>query len=220
MDKLNMGRLYTVAAALFWIAWRLMPGVGVTDPAQIFELVSALRTRVAVSVLTQLVSAVLYVPSLISLASHSELGDKPGVRTGVVLMLVGAMGSASDAVLHLLAYAMTAPDIDTVAMVPVMGFMQGPGLVLLAPLILAFFIGGGRLSYALAHAGIISRRAGHLHWAALAVAAIGGMLASRGVISGRVVGLSALALVSAAQAWTGIALAGGRRYLRGAQRAA
>jgi hypothetical protein len=74
------------------------------------------------------------------------------------------MGSAADAVLHLLAYAMTAPGLDTMA------FMQGPGLLLLAPLILCFFVGGAWLSVALARAGIVPRWNPLLHGAAVGVA--------------------------------------------------
>jgi hypothetical protein len=44
----------------------------------------------------------------------------------VALLLLGAMGSAADAVLHLLAYAMTAPGLDRGPLLEVMAFMQGP----------------------------------------------------------------------------------------------
>ena len=54
------GRTLTAAGVLFWISWLLMPGVGVTDPQQIFVLVSAARSRVAASVSVQLLSAALY----------------------------------------------------------------------------------------------------------------------------------------------------------------
>jgi hypothetical protein len=80
------------------------------------------------------------------------------------------MGSAADAVLHLLAYAMTAPGLDTGSLLRVMAFMQGPGLLLLAPLILCFFVGGAWLSVALARAGIVPRWNPLLHGAAVGVA--------------------------------------------------
>jgi hypothetical protein len=38
-----------------------------------------------------------------------------------------------------------------------MAFMQGPGLLLLAPLIASFFLGGAWLSRAFARAGVVSR---------------------------------------------------------------
>ncbi|HKP64589.1 MAG TPA: hypothetical protein VJV78_47965 [Polyangiales bacterium] len=65
-------------------------------------------------------------------------------------------------------------------------------------MILCFFVGGGRLSYALSSAGLISRSNAHLHWLALAIAVVGGAL-----IPGRAVGLLALGCVSWAQAWVG-----------------
>jgi hypothetical protein len=116
------------------------------------------------------------------------------------------MGSAADAVLHLLAYAMTAPGLDTGSLLRVMAFMQGPGLLLLAPLILCFFVGGAWLSVALARAGIVPRWNPLLHGAAVGVAGVGGALASAGLVSPRIVGLAFLALVSAAQVAVGVAL--------------
>ena len=206
MTTKTIGTNLFAAALAFFLAWLLMPGVGVTDAKQIFALVSAHRPQVALSVLSQLLSAVLYVPALLGLASHRWFGKQPSVRLAAGLLLVGAMGSAADAVLHLLAYAMTAPGLATDASAQVMAFMQGTGLVLLAPLILCFFLGGGLLSFALANAGIVSRRSAQLHWVALGVAVLGGQLASHGMLSGRLVGLAALGCVSAAQAWLGSVL--------------
>ncbi len=57
-----------------------------------------------------------------------------------------------------------------------MTFMQGPGLLLLAPLIVCFFIGGGWLSFALAKAGVVARGNPRLHLLALGVAVVGGVL--------------------------------------------
>lgn len=199
------GVLLMLAAVLFWLAWLLMPGVGVTDPAQIFELVSSHRWLVAISVVVQLISAVLYVPALLGIVQDAELGRARLVRWGAGLLLVGAMGSAADAVLHLLAYAMTMPGFDRSSLTPVMAFMQGPGLGLLAPLLLSFFVGGGVLSLALARMGVVSRWNACLHPIAVAVAVIGG-LASTPLMSPRLVGLATLAMVSMAQAWIGIAI--------------
>jgi hypothetical protein len=80
---------------------------------------------VEISVVVQLVSAVLYVPALLGLLARTRLGRIRGVRWGAALLLIGAMGSAADAVLHLLAYAMTAPNLDRATLVTVMTFMQG-----------------------------------------------------------------------------------------------
>ncbi len=193
------------AAALFWLAWLLMPGVGVTDPRQILELVGAARLSVAASVVTQLVSAVLYVIALVGVISHSRLGRSRGVRSGATLLIVGAMGSAADAVLHLLAYAMTAPGVDRAAAIPVMAFMQGPGLVMLAPLLLSFFVGGAVLAFA--RTGLLSRWNGPLHLSSVVLAIVGGSLASAGWMSPRLVGLVVLATISVAQAWTGMSFA-------------
>lgn len=206
MHLLKPSHTLAAAAGLFWIAWLLMPGVGVIDPEEIFGLVSARRGCVAASVIIQLLSAVLYVPAMIGLLTKTELGTRPALRTAATLLLVGAMGSAADAVLHLLAFAMTAPGVETQAMVPTMAFMQGPGLALLAPILLAFFVGGGRLSYVLANAGLLPTHAAHVHWLAPLIAAVGGMCAARGWLPARAVGLTTLGIVSGAQIWAAIAL--------------
>lgn len=200
------GLLLVVAAVLFWISWLLMPGVGVTDAAQIFELVGSHRPLVAISVVAQLVSAILYVPALAGALSDADLRGVRGVRWGAGLLLVGAMGSAADAVLHLLAFAMTAPGVDRASMVPVMAFMQGQGLMLLAPLILSFFVGGAALSWALAKAGLVSRWNPWMHGLAVGVAVLGGVMAASGLVPARVVGLAFLGVVSGAHVWAGIAL--------------
>jgi len=200
------GACLVAAALLFWLAWLLMPGVGVTDTDEIFRLVGAHRGRVLGSVVVQLVSAVLYVPALIGVASDERIGAATGARAGAALLGIGALGSAADAVLHLLAYAMTAPGLDAAALAPVMQFMQGPGLRLLAPLLLAFFAGGAWLSVAAARAGIVSRADARLHLGALVMAILGGAAVKLGLGSARDVGLAVLGLVVAAQAGIGAGL--------------
>ena len=197
------GMSLVAAAVLFWLAWALMPGVGVTDPSQIFALVASQRGLVVCSVVVQLISAVLYIPALLGMVADPHFGRLRGIQWAAGLLIAGAMGSAADAVLHLLAYAMTAPNLDRTSLVPVMAFMQGPGLVLLAPLVLSFFVGGAMLSHVLAKAGIVSRWDVRLHALAVVVAVVGGALASGGWLPARLVGLATLALVSAAQIWVG-----------------
>ena len=198
------GLLLIGAAACFWLTWALMPGVGVTDPREIFALVQSQRQMVMASVVLQLLSAVLYVPALLMLVTDRMVGDRRAVRWGAGILLVGAMGSAADAILHLLAFAMTAPDVNQQLMLPVMAFMQNEGLVLLAPMLAAFFIGGAWLAYALAQAGVVWRWNGHLHLAALPVLVAGGALAGARLMSPRMAGLAFLGVVSAAQILSGL----------------
>jgi hypothetical protein len=200
------GLWLVVAAGLFWLSWLLMPGVGVTDPEQIFQLVGSQRPLVAASVVMQLASAVCYVPAMLGLGCDARLNRARSLRWGAGLLIAGAMGSAADAVLHLLAYAMTMPELERTSLVPVMSFMQGPGLLLLAPLVVSFFAGGGVVSFALAKAKVVSMWNARLHLVAVAIALLGGALASSGVLPPRVVGLTFLGVVSTAQAWTGLAL--------------
>src|SRR5262249_54207669 len=152
------------------------------DARQIFELVASQRSLVACSVGAQLLSAVLYVPAALGVVAHGEMRRVPGARWAAGLLLVGAMGSAVDAVLHLLAYAMTEPGLQTGSLVRVMAFMQGPGLLLISPLIACFFIGSGWLPFALARAGMVARPSARLPLGAVAVAVVLGAIASSGLL--------------------------------------
>ena len=205
-DEPRTGAALVAGAASFWAAWALMPGVGIVDPRHIFAIVAERRGLVALSVVLQLVSAALYAPAIVGLAADPRVNRRP-VRLAATLLAIGAMGSAADAVLHLLAYAMTAPGLDREAQVPVMAFMQGPGLRLLTPLLLAFFAGGAWLSVAFARAGLVARWNVRAHPLALGVAVIGVALAGVGaVLPARLAGLTALGLVSAAHVGVGLAL--------------
>lgn len=205
MFSRSTGLLLIAAATLFWLSWLLMPGVGVTDAAQIFELVASKRSSVMLSILTQLLSSALYVPALLGIFARSHTPDT-GVRWGTGLLLLGAMGSAMDAVFHLVAYAMTMPGLEPNSLLKVMAFMQGPGLRLVAPFIISFFVGGVCLSIALSKKRAASKASAYMYLLAVAVAAVGGSAASRGLIAPRVVGLSVLAAVSISQVLLGLEL--------------
>jgi hypothetical protein len=200
----SAGAWLAAAAALFWLSWALMPGVGVTDARRILDLVSQHRSQVLLSAVLQILSAACYAPAAVGLAALPQLGAAPGVRAGATLLVVGAMGSAADAVFHLLAYAMTAGFAGDPAPVAAMQWMQGPGLRLVLPLIAAFFLGSVWLWLALARLGVVSRANPLLYAVALAIAVAGGLLAPG---AARAVGLAVLAAVAGAQAWLGAALA-------------
>ncbi len=200
------GAWLIAAAALFWLSWALMPGVGVTDARQILDLVGEHPSRVRLSVCVQLLSAACYAPALVGIAGLSRARRHLLVRAGTALLLVGAMGSAADAVFHLLAFEMVGPGIERAAVIPLMDRMQGAGLLLVSPLIAAFFVGSFVLSLGMARAGIVARIQPWTFGLALALAAIGGSLASGHAGAARAVGLGVLALVSAAQAWLGLGL--------------
>ena len=186
--------LNLVAAALcFWLAWWLMPAVGITDTREIFAQVAAHAAAVRASVILQLGSTALYVAGLVGVLQLPEAGRHRSLVAGAALLLLGTAGSAADAVLHLLAVEMVAPGIDRDAMIPVMERMQGPNLALLGPLIASFFAGSIVLALGAARAGIVSRWNPWLFAAALPALALGG-------------GLALLACVCASQAWLGVAL--------------
>jgi hypothetical protein len=198
LSRRAAGAALVAAALLFWLAWALMPAVGITDTQQIFALVAARAPAVRASVIAQLVSAACYAPALVGVARLPEAAERRSLVAGAVLLLIGAMGSAADAMLHLLAVEMVAPGIDRAAMVPVMMRMQGPNLALLGPLLLSFFAGSLVLAIGFARAGLVSRWNPWLLAAAPPVLALGG-------------GLALLACVSASQAWLGVALLRGGR---------
>jgi hypothetical protein len=183
------------AAIGFWVSWLLMPGVGVTDPARILELVGRHRPQVFASVVVQLLSAALYLPGLFALAAAEPRAR--AIRTGCVLLAIGATGSAADAIFHLVAYEMTAAGAPTVALAPVMARLQGPDLALLLPFVAAFFAGHAVLAVAHRNRGRAGRWAlGLLLGAPLAAIACGAA-AHAGVVPKRVVGLGFLGLLCA-----------------------
>lgn len=194
------------AASLFWLAWLLMPSPGVTDAEIILALVAPQREAVVISVIVQLLSAVLYVFAITSLIGHSSPRLQAVVWWPASVFLVGLLGDIADAIIHLLAYAMTAPNLDPVPLIVVMRFMQGPALILIAPLIASFFIGGAWLSVVLAREGIVSWWNPRLYAIALSVGVLATVLARVGGAEPRLLGLVTLGSVSAAQIWVGVAL--------------
>jgi hypothetical protein len=134
------GTNLAAAALFFWLAWWRMPAVGITDTREIFEQVAAHRGAVSASARIQLISTLLYVAACVGVLRLPQ-AERPAVRGGAAMLLLGAAGSTADAVIHLLAYEMTAPGVDRAAMIPVMERRQGPNLALLGPLIAAFFLG-------------------------------------------------------------------------------
>lgn len=216
MSQRFAGAALLLAAALFWLAWALMPGVGITDAGRILELVGEHAARVRVSVAAQLLSAACYAPALVGIVATRRLRRQRAVRAGAILLSIGAMGSAADAVFHLLAAEMVAPGVDRAAMLPVMARLQGAGLLYIAPLILCFFAGSAVLALGFVRAGAAPRASVLLLLAALALAVVGGPLASGADAAARAVGLGVLGLVSASQVWLGLAL--GRRPAEAAQR--
>jgi hypothetical protein len=200
------GRALIGAAIAFWLGWLLMPGVGITDAGVIFERVGADRNSVRLSSIVHLVSAGLFASAMpgITLALARVRAGWVG-KVAVRFLAAGACGIAADAVIHLVAYEMTAPGVDRTAMLPVMIQLQTTDLMLLMPFILAFFLGAGALAGAASRAGLVSRWNPRLHGIAFAIAIVGGIaLGPRG--GGRVVGLTFLALVSASLAWVGFAM--------------
>ena len=133
------GLALVFASTCFWLSWCLMPGVGVTDTDTIFRLVAAHRDSVFVSVVLQLVSAAAYAPGIVGIVSASGTQRSAAARIGAALLAVGAMGSAADAIYHLVAYEMTAPNLPLGTLAPIMRRLQGPDLALLLPFVLAFF---------------------------------------------------------------------------------
>src|SRR6185295_1082741 len=155
MAEERLGGGWLVAASvLFWLSWSLMPGVGVTDTRQILDRVALQRDAVWLSVVLQLVSAACFAPPLLTLGRLGHARGSGALRNGAVLLAIGAMGSAADAIYHLLAYYMTAPGMDQDALVPLMQKMQGPGLAVLIPMVLAFFAGTAMVAVGAARVGL------------------------------------------------------------------
>lgn len=194
------GRVWLLLAAVaFYVAWLLMPGVGITDAARIIELVGSHRGSVLASSVLQLASAACYAPAMVALVAAPAAARSRGLHLGAIFLLVGAMGSAADAIFHLFAYEMSAPDAPRQAMMPVMARMQGPGLVWILPMILCFFVGTGLLARVAHHAGD-SRNARRVAIGLAFILTLLFVLALAGQIApGRAIGLGVLAWVAASQ---------------------
>jgi hypothetical protein len=88
---------------------------------------------------------------------------------------------------------MTAPGLERAPLLQVMTYMQGPGLRLVAPFIISFFVGGVCLSIALMKERMISKASVYIDLVAMGIALAGGWSASSGFVSSRAVGLTVLA---------------------------
>jgi hypothetical protein len=195
------------AAVLFGLAWFFMPVAGVTDAEEIFRIVTPQRGAVLAASILALVASTLYVPAMIGVIRSTDLPFHSKVWRPAAVLTVGTLGLATDAIDHLLAYAMTAPGVDQSAQVEVMAWMQGPALLLISPLIASFFVGAVWLSVAFARAGAISRWNPGLYGVALGIAVVGAVLATATeLISTRTVGVLTLGTVAVAQAWLGVVL--------------
>lgn len=201
----GIGQSLISAAILFWVGWLLMPGVGITDTAEIFERVGANRGAVRVSALLHMLCAFSLAIAAPSIAMLFPMRVRRMARFAASALAAGACGIAIDALLHLVAYEMTAPGVDRAAMVPVMVQLQTTNLAFVMIFFLAFFVGAGALAGSASRAGLVPRWNPRLHGIAFAIAIVGGvLLGPRG--GGRIVGLTFLALVSASIAWVGIAI--------------
>lgn len=195
------------AAVLFGAAWFFMPVAGVTDTEEIFRIVTPQRGLVLAASILQLVAATLYVPAMIAVIRSTDLPFHSKLWRPASVLIVGTLGLATDAIDHLLSYAMTAPGVDQSAQVEVMEFMQGPALLLISPLIASFFVGAVWLSVAFARAGAISRWNPGLYAIAVGIAVVGAALATAtDLIETRTVGILTLSTVAVAQAWLGVVL--------------
>ncbi len=185
----------SVASLGFWTSWLLMPGVGVTDPARIFELVGSHRPQVLASVVLQLLSAAAYLPGAFALALAAP--PARARRAGCILLAIGAAGSAADAIFHLVAFEMTAPGIAEGNVIGVMRRLQGPDLALLLPFVAAFFAGHAVLATAVRRQGAAGRLAFRCVLLAPVAAIAGARAARAGLLAKHEVGLVFLGLLCA-----------------------
>lgn len=196
-----------LASAGFWLAWSLMPGVGVTDTDTIFALIGQHRSAVFASVIVQLLSAAAYAPGVVGLLGTGLGRSSRLLRAGGVLLLLGAMGSAADAIFHLVAVEMTAPGIDRASMAIVMRRLQGPDLWLILPLVLAWFAGHVVVAIALRRRDALCRAALWLLAGLPVLAALGALARWADLIAGRAVGLAVLGAMAGSLLLVGWSLA-------------
>ena len=207
-----------IAAALaFAAAWFLMPCAGETDAAEIFRIVTPVRGAVLAAAVLRLLAATLYGPAMVGIIRDRDARLAGRLWRPAAVLLVGTLGLAADALDHMLAYAMTAAGVDQAAQVDVIEWMQGPGLLIIAPLIACYFAGAAWLAVAYARAGVVSRWNPALYLGALAIAIGGAVLGQlTDVIDGRTVGILTMWAVTEPQLWLGCVLwRTGQRWERG-----
>jgi len=207
MNNKNLtGYLLIAAAITFWVSWFLMPDPGTTDADHILKIVKASRVSVLSSVITQIISSVLYVVALFGLATHKSLQTKMQL-TGIILLAIGAMGLCADAFFHLLAFFMTDDSVNIQAdVLSVMKFMQTTGVAFLLPLLLPLFVGSLVLAIGMRAHVKISTSATVMFIVAFSIGIIGGL--SSNVFHYTMPGLSlvVLALFAAGQVVIGFEL--------------
>jgi len=200
MNTRSTGWMLLTAAIFFWTSWALMPGVGVTDAAEILRLVSAQREQVLASSILQLASAALFALAIPGLVLRLHAFKE---RWAVALLAMGACGDAADAMYHQLAYEMTRPGVDQAAMLPVMQRMQSVDLLYLLPLVLAFLLGCVGLAVASMRSGLVTRW-NPLLYLFIPLIVLAGRLSG---VTSRVIGLTCLGILGLSLAWIGAALA-------------
>jgi hypothetical protein len=200
------GTFLILAAILFWVSWLLMPGVGITDANKILNLVSQHRLSVAISSGLQLASSAFFAPAMLGIYQFGVAKNTRISFYSSVLMLIGSMGVAADAIFHLLAYEMTHPGTDITQMLPLMRRMQETDLLFIMPMIIAFFVGSIMMAIDAARLQVVSLWNPALYLLAIIVAIVGSQLATRQLIPPRLVGLTVLLLLSTSLAWIGYGL--------------
>src|SRR5262245_53802175 len=100
------GTTLVVAAAIYFVAWVLVPVAGVTDPQAIFDLVSPHRGALLTSVILQLICMTLYIPAMVGLIRNTRLPYHAKVWIPCTVLAIGTLGDVADAMDHMLAYAM------------------------------------------------------------------------------------------------------------------
>ena len=151
------------------------------------------------------VSAALLAPAMLGLGRLATRVASKWLSWAAVLLLMGAMGFASDAIFHLLAYEMTAPGQQLSEMIPLMERMQGGAPMYLGFMVASFFAGSIVLTVGLVHCGMAPHP---LPWVAIIglAALFGAQLLPAGSDWHRAVGLTSLAVLSASLAWSGLAI--------------
>jgi hypothetical protein len=198
---------FIVAALAFAAAWYFVPSAGETDTMAIFNAVTPVRGEMLAAGILQLVAAALYVPAMVGIVRDRSVPYADKLWRPAAVLIVGTLGLATDALDHILAYAMTAPGVDQAAQVEVMQFMQGEALLLISPLIASYFVGAVWLSIAYAKAGAVSRWNPGLYAVAAVIAAGGSALAHAGdVIDSYVVGVLTMWVIAAPQLWLGVVI--------------
>ena len=200
----SSGLLLILAGLTFWLGYIIMPMYSNGDPVQMLTTIAHQRTRVWWSVMTHLISSLIFVIAVIGLQTDRRASRSKTMRVGAILVLIGAMGLSLHAFYHLITYFMsTSGGLSAQNMAEPMQLLQTRGTLFFKPLLLSLLIGGTVYSAGFYHIDATSPWSKRVFLVGLAWGLIGSGIVSRTGLGQNILTQGFLAWVTLAYCWLG-----------------